>query len=41
MYGTKWFAATYSLIALCPALGSFIFSGKMATELYKRLETIA
>lgn len=34
-YGTRWFAATYSLIALCPALGSYIFSGTMAARLYE------
>jgi len=33
-YGTKWFAATYSLVSLAPALGGYLFSVELAGSLY-------
>lgn len=34
LFGTKWFAAVYSLISLFPALGSFLLSAQLAGRLY-------
>eukprot|EP00039_Didymoeca_costata_P020084 m.340008 g.340008 ORF g.340008 m.340008 type:complete len:515 (-) comp19079_c0_seq1:2907-4451(-) len=34
LYGTKWFAVTYSLVSLAPALGGYVFSVELAGALY-------
>lgn len=34
IWGTKWFAAMYSMVSLFPALGGYIFSVEMAGTLY-------
>ena len=33
--GTKWFAVIYSVIALFPAFGGYVFSTEMAGSLYE------
>jgi len=35
LFGTKWFAATYSLVSLFPALGSYLLSAQLSSQLYE------
>ena len=34
IWGTKWFAAMYSMVSLFPALGGYVFSVEMAGTIY-------